>query len=110
MKLLFDQNLSPGLVPGLADVFPDSNHVFPLGLGRASDSAVWEFARDNGFALVTKDADYSDLMTLRGFPPKVLWLRLGNCTTVQVETLLRLHQPAIEQMGRDPSVGILSLS
>jgi predicted nuclease of predicted toxin-antitoxin system len=110
MKLLLDQNLSPSLVTRLADVFPDSDHVSVLALDRASDTEVWEHARVNGFVLVTKDADYSDLVTLRGFPPKVLWLRLGNCTTAQIEALLRLHKDAIEQMNSNPAIGILSLS
>ena len=110
MKLLFDQNLSPALVSRLADLFPDSNHVFLLGLDTASDDEVWNFARDNGFTLVSKDADFSDMNLLRGFPPKVLWLRIGNCTTAQVEALLRLHHEAIEQMEGDPTVGILALS
>lgn len=110
MKLLFDQNLPPNLVNRLGDLFPGSSHVFRLGLDTASDDAVWNYARDNGFTLVSKDADFSDMNLLRGFPPKVLWLRIGNCTTAQVETLFRLHQKAIEQMGSDPTVGILALS
>ena len=110
MKLLFDQNLAPNLVHRLADVFPGSSHVHVLGLDRASDDEVWNHARDYDFILVTKDADFSDLVTLRGFPPKVVWLRLGNCTTAQVESLLRLHSDVIRQMSSDPTVGILSLS
>ena len=110
MKLLFDQNLSLNLVSHLADRFPDSNHVSLLGLGKASDDEVWNYARDNGFTLVSKDADFSDRNLLRGFPPKVLWLRIGNCTTAQVEALLRLHHEASEQMESDPAAGILALS
>lgn len=110
MKLLFDQNLSPNLVNRLADLFPGSDHVFALGLDRAPDTQVWDHARDNGFVLVTKDADFGDMSLLRGFPPRVLWLRTGNCITAQVEALLRLHHEAIEQMARDPAVGILSVS
>jgi len=110
MKLLFDQNLSPNLVIRLADVFPGSDHVYPLGLDKSSDAEVWKYARDNGFILATKDADFADISLLHGFPPKVLWLRLGNCTTAQIEALLRLHHEAIEQMNNNPAVGILSLS
>lgn len=110
MKLLFDQNLSPSLVTRLGDVYPGSSHVFLLGLDRATDEGVWQFARDNGFTLVSKDADFSDLSLLRGYPPKVLWLRLGNCATAQVDALLRRHREAIEQMTSDPAVGILALS
>jgi predicted nuclease of predicted toxin-antitoxin system len=72
VKLLFDQNLSPGLV--------------------------------------SKDADFSDLSLLRGHPPKVVWLRLGNCATAQVDALLRQYRETIEQMASDPVVGILALS
>ena len=58
MKLLFDQNLSPQLAPDLDDVFPGSAHVEPLGLGTAKDGEVWEFAKANGFAIVSKDEDF----------------------------------------------------
>ena len=110
MKLLFDQNLAPALVTRLADVFPSSQHVHRVGLGTALDGEVWNFARDQGFTLVTKDADFSEFVLLLGFPPKVLWLRLGNCTTDQVEALLRLHADLIQEFGMDPATGILLLS
>jgi predicted nuclease of predicted toxin-antitoxin system len=45
MKLLFDQNLSPRLVLNLADLFPDSNHVYAIALDRAQDRDVYEYAR-----------------------------------------------------------------
>jgi len=71
MKLLFDQNLSPSLVGHLRDLFPGSEHVFQLGLGDAPDLLVWQYARDNDRLLVSKDADFVEISTLRGFPPKV---------------------------------------
>jgi len=89
MKVLFDQNLSPKLVVGLADLLPDSSHVQSAGLGPASDEDVWEYARLNGFAIVTKDEDYNNLSVVRGTSPKVIWLQLGNCTTAQVEAVFR---------------------
>ncbi|HEY0073000.1 MAG TPA: DUF5615 family PIN-like protein [Abditibacteriaceae bacterium] len=109
MKLLFDQNLSPRLVTSLADLFPDSNHVYPLGLDQVSDIEVWSYARDNGFILVSKDADFSELSLLHGNPPKLIWLRLGNCTTTQIENLLRSNYEVIEQMSQDSTTSILSL-
>ena len=109
MKLLFDQNLSPHLASRLNDLFPDSSHVYLLGLDRVLDSEVWDYARDRGFIVVSKDADFSELSLLRGHPPKLIWLRVGNCTTRQIETLLRSNYEAIEQMNQDPTVGILSL-
>jgi predicted nuclease of predicted toxin-antitoxin system len=109
MKLLFDQNLSPRLAARLFDVFPGSSHVFLLGLDHAEDVEVWNFARDHGFAVVTKDADFGEMSTLKGFPPKVVWLRIGNCTTSRVEELLRSNQEAIERLEREPTIGIVSL-
>ena len=72
MKLLFDQNLSPKLVSRLADLFPDSLHVQSDGLDCSSDDAIWEYSRLNGFAIVSKDADYNGLSVMRGSPPKVI--------------------------------------
>lgn len=109
MKLLFDQNLSPRLVARLADVFPDSHHVFQIGLDRAADHDIWTYARDHGCIIVTKDADFNDLSTLRGFLPKVIWLCLGNCTTTEIAALLRGHQAAIQHLDDDPDMGTLAL-
>ena len=80
VKLLFDQNLSPRLVRLLADLHPDCSHVATIGLDQASDAEVWDRAHHDGYAIVTKDSDFGDLGVLRGFPPKVIWVRLGNCT------------------------------
>jgi predicted nuclease of predicted toxin-antitoxin system len=110
MKLLFDQNLSPKLVNRLANLFPGSSHVQSVGLACASDDQVWEHARLNGFAIVTKDEDYNNLSVVRGSPPKVIWLQLGNCTTAQVETVFRTRFADIEALEKDPAVGTLVLS
>ena len=110
MKLLFDQNLSPTLVTRLADLFPDSSHVQSAGLDCASDDRVWEHARQNAFAIVSKDEDYNNLSVVRGSPPKVIWLQLGNCSTAQVEAVFRARFADIEAFENDASVGTLVLS
>jgi predicted nuclease of predicted toxin-antitoxin system len=109
MKLLFDQNLSPRLVTLLADLFPDSNHVYLLGLDQVLDEEVWNYAKENGFIVVSKDADFSEISMLHGHPPKLIWLRLGNCTTNQIHQLLRSNSESIKQMNQDPDLAILSL-
>lgn len=109
MKLLFDQNLSPRLVEGLSDLFPGSEHVYRVGLDRASDAVLWDFARQNGFALVTQDADFSERSYALGHPPKVIWIRLGNCSTAQIESILRSHHQAIASFEEDATVHILTL-
>ena len=74
MKLLFDHNLSPKLAHRLADLHPRSTHVFLVGMDREPDSDIWEYARSNGYVIVTKDADFADMSVLRGHPPKVIWV------------------------------------
>ena len=110
MKLLFDQNLSPRLCHRLADEFPGSAHVSHVELEESDDRDVWKFARDKGFTLVTKDADFADLVILRGPPPKVVWLRLGNCSTNEVEMLIRTHSAVIQELDDDDAVGFISLA
>ena len=57
MKLLLDQNLSPRLCDRLRDVWPEVVHVRAVGLAAADDSAVWAYARQHGFTIVSKDGD-----------------------------------------------------
>jgi predicted nuclease of predicted toxin-antitoxin system len=109
LRLLFDQNLSPKLVNWLADLYPGSSHVALLGLDRASDQAIWEYALDHGYVIVTKDADYDDMSVVRGHPPKVLWLLIGNCTTAQVENVLRQNHALVEEFEQDPAMRTLCL-
>jgi predicted nuclease of predicted toxin-antitoxin system len=103
VKLLFDNNLSPHLPRHLHDLFPDASHVAFLGLDRASDAVVWQYARDHGYVIVTKDTDFSDLSTQLGWPPKVVWLRIGNCSTAQIVHLLRNHALTIMEFRQAQS-------
>ncbi len=109
MKLLFDHNLSPRLVNRLADIFPDSNHVDNLGLAQAEDTEVWIYAKNNSFAIATKDSDYNELLMVRGFPPKIIWIRRGNCSTLEIELMLRTHINDIQTLFDDSLLGLLTL-
>jgi predicted nuclease of predicted toxin-antitoxin system len=109
VKLLFDQNLPPGLVEALSDLYPGSAHVQKMGLDRATDDQLWAFARDQGYAIVTKDADFSDRSAWHGFPPKVVWLRLGNSSTAEIESALRKHQSEMLELDQDSRLGVLAV-
>jgi predicted nuclease of predicted toxin-antitoxin system len=109
MKLLFDQNLSPRLCDRLADLFPGSAHVDSLGLGTADDRIVWDYARKNEYTVVTKDSDFSEIIVLLGFPPKVIWIHRGNCSTRVIEQILRDNYGAIRQLEANEETGILTL-
>ncbi|WP_107671277.1 DUF5615 family PIN-like protein [Cyanothece sp. BG0011] len=110
MKLLFDHNLSPSLVNRLADLYPNSNHLYLMGLDRENDNIIWEIAKQQDYIIVTKDSDFNELLILKGFPPKVIWIRIGNCSTRMIESLLRNNYEIISHFSQDNSIGIITLS
>lgn len=109
MKLLFDQNLSPRLVRLLATEYPGSKHLRNVGLAAAPDPAVWSYAAANGFVIVSKEVDFHHRSVLYGTPPKVVWLRIGNCPTAAVETLLRDRLTDLLAFEADPTATFLEL-
>lgn len=107
--LLFDQNISPRLVDRLADIYPGSAHVSMLGMGNALDIEIWQYAHDHGYMIVTKDADFSEMGVVKGFPPKIIWIRRGNCSTQVIEIILRESFSSIQMLSEDEDTGILVL-
>lgn len=73
------------------------------------DIAVWEHAKREGYCLVSKDSDFNDLLASKGFPPKVIWIRLGNCTTAFVASLLESHHTTLIEFFENPFAGLLEL-
>jgi predicted nuclease of predicted toxin-antitoxin system len=110
MKLLFDENLSPKLPNRLRDLFPNSLHVRDVGMKATNDPVVWNYAKDNNLMIVSKDSDMHDLSLIFGNPPKVIWLRLGNCSTLQIENLLRRDFNSIKLFYEDENLSLLALS
>ena len=110
LRLLFDQNLAPQLARRLIDLFPGSVHVRDVGLARAGDDVVWTHAASGGFIIVTKDDDFRQRSFVHGPPPKVIWVRLGNCRTADVESLLRTRHGDIEAFVADEQAALLVLA
>jgi predicted nuclease of predicted toxin-antitoxin system len=109
MKLLFHQNLSFRLCQNLADLFPESSHVRLLGLSEAGDLALWDYAKANGFAIVSQDADFAEMAVLLRPSPKVIWLRTGNQSTAEISILLRRHADLITAFGKDDDATCLEI-
>ncbi len=107
MRLLFDHNLAPRLVTALADLYPDSVHVAGVGLERAGDEELWSYAVARGLVIVSKDADFHQLSFLRGHPPKVVWIRRGNCSTEVIATILRDHHADVLRFADDQEAAFL---
>ncbi len=88
MKLLFDQNISFRILSKIKINFPEAKQVRELGVENYSDIEIWKFAKENNFTIVTFDGDFYDLSNLKGFPPKVIWLRFGNTKTDYIANIL----------------------
>ena len=91
---LFDQNLPARLtfrpaLPLIGVEVIDSN---------PSDSEVWEHARKESLAIVTKDADFSDRIILATPPPWVVHLRFGNMRRKEYHAHLAKVWPQIEAL------------
>lgn len=106
MKLLFDQNLSYVLVDRLAELFPGSSHVRFLGLERAPDDDVYDYALAHGFTIVSRDSDFNDRCVHSGPPPKLIWIRLLNCTTARVYGQLSTRAKDIAAFGALDDVAV----
>ena len=109
MKLLFDENLSPRLVMELQTIFPQSAHVTSVGLRGQPDDTVWCYARDHDAVIVSKDNEFRQLSFLKGPPPKVIWLAVGNAGTGAIAALLRQSRPQIDAFVASPEEGLLVL-
>ena len=107
MKLLVDENLSQRLALSLNDCFPDSVHVRNVRLLGATDRDIWGYALANGFCILTKDTDFQHRSLLEGGPPKIILVRLGNCTTDRVEIIVRNSLNAIDAFMIDADSALL---
>ena len=74
---------------------------------RAADSDVWEYAKQHGYAVVSKDADFMELALLRGHPPKVVWLNCGNVSNADLRRKLLDNAEAIQQFSASTEDGVL---
>jgi len=110
VKLLFDENVSSHLPRMLASEYPGSAHVRAVGLRGAEDRQIWDYCREHGFAIVSKDTDFRDRSFVEGFPPKVIWLDIGNAGTTMIAGLLLRERQRVEAFGTQDETSCLILS
>ena len=110
MKLLFDENVSPKLPQMLANEYPGSVHIREVGLRGAEDRQIWDYGRAQGFAIVSKDADFRERSFVEGFPPQVIWLDVGNAGTTMIAGLLRRERQRVEAFEKQDETSFLILS
>jgi len=107
--LLFDQNISFKVAKKIQDIFPDSKHVSDVRLQNSRDVEIWEFAKNNNLCIVTFDIDFIDLSVLKGFPPKIICLRIGNTTTEKIIFKLRSEIALIKEFLNSSDTAFLEI-
>ena len=110
MKLLLDENLSRRIVPFLQAAFPGSTQIALLGLESASDSEIWQYAKDNNYVIVSRDSDFQERSLVAGHPPQVIWLKIPNRSKTVVLNILLEHQAEIEQALIEQNLACVELS
>jgi predicted nuclease of predicted toxin-antitoxin system len=109
VKLLFDENVSPRLTDLLAAEYPESRHVRDVGLAGQPDQQIWNYARDNGLTIVSKDDDFRQRSFLNGAPPKIVWLQVGNAGTAAIADLLRREAARLREFEGEAESALLIL-
>ena len=107
---VLDENLSFKIKKELKNLFNDLKHVSDLNLINTDDYTIWDYAKTHHYSIVTFDADFIDLSVLNGFPPKIIWLRVGNSSTVNVVQLLKNNYVAINEFLLSTENGFLEIN
>jgi predicted nuclease of predicted toxin-antitoxin system len=110
MRLLFDQNLSHRLVILLTAEYPGSEHVRDVGLNATDDQAIWQYAAQQGLAIISKGFGLPATGIAVRPPAKGGLDPTGNCTTAAVATLLRARQGDLLAFEVDSTASFLVLS
>jgi predicted nuclease of predicted toxin-antitoxin system len=109
MKLLFHENISWRIVKKVQDVFPLSEHVTNIHPKLSNDLSIFYYARKENFLIVTFDEDFREIQSINGFPPKIIWLRMGNTSTQFVLAKLMDNQQGIIELESTDEIGILEI-
>ena len=109
VKLLLDENLSDRIVPAILDLFPESTHIKTVGLEHTDDIIISEWAKQHGFTIVSKDTDFYHRNIIFGHPPKFIWLRVGNCPSRLILSLLRSRHDLIRDFIQSETESLLVL-
>ena len=101
MKLLLDANLSWRLTPILFEQFGECTHVNQTTLPKpAKDTEIWDFAITNGYTIVSQDTDFLKLIEMKGHPPKIILLRVGNRSRKEIAEILINAKSEIEYLEK----------
>ena len=99
MTFLVDNQLPSALARYLAANGWECTHVQDVALEAADDRTIWQYAKERGLTIITKDEDFQALAIRQGsIPPQVVWVRLGNCRKAALLDAFSQILPALREM------------
>jgi predicted nuclease of predicted toxin-antitoxin system len=100
--LLFDENISYRILKKIDFHFPASKHISYFSKQTLKDIQIFGIALKQNYSIVSFDEDFFELQILKGFPPKLIWLRFGNFSTQQIaDSLIDKKQQILEFLTND---------
>jgi len=109
MKLLLDANLSWRLIPALSKHFSECVHVNKTELPKpASDTEIWNYAAANNYTIITQDSDFLNFLEAKGFPPKIVIIRVGNMNRKMAEEIIIQAKSYIIDLENN-NIGLLEI-
>jgi predicted nuclease of predicted toxin-antitoxin system len=75
----------------------DAVHALERDLGQTDDRKLWNISTEEGRIMISKDEDFFILAMRPKDHGRLLWLRVGNCRTTDLLTLLNRKWPAIAE-------------
>lgn len=99
MNLLVDNQLPVALARYLSANGWECCHVLDVGLDAVSDGIIWQYAKERGMTIVTKDEDFQILANRQNsIPPQVVWIRLGNCRKAALLDAFSRITPSLREL------------
>jgi predicted nuclease of predicted toxin-antitoxin system len=108
-SFLLDENLSWKISKLLPDFFKNCKHVENVGLAKAQDIEIWNYARQNNLVIITKDNDFNYLSIKYNYSPKIIWIRCGNVSTIQIAGVLNNSEDQINEFLLDDTKSLIEI-
>ena len=110
MKLLLDANISWRLCSFIEENIAECTHINKTSLSQpARDSEIWMFAKTQGYIIVTQDSDFLNLLEAKGYPPKVILIKTGNVSRIQMQVIFLQARSSIIDFCDNDDYGLLEI-
>ncbi len=84
-------------------------HVTDVNPKLAGDLSIFDYALGNNLRSSLLTRDFTNIQAIRGYPPKIVWLRMGNISTLNIINKLSQNKASIEEFVSGSELSILEI-